>query len=144
MPDIRAQLFFLRPVALVWRAWVEPEQLSQWLALKAKVEARVGGAYELFWDAKKDDSNCTKGCRLFAVVPNRRLAFDWKGPDHLREVMNAGALTKVEVRFERTDDGARVDFIHFGFGDGKDWEKALKWQKKAWQVAFERLQSLLA
>lgn len=144
MPDIRAQLFFKRPPAAVYRAWLEPVQLSQWLAAWADVEPRVGGAYELHWDAKNPDSNCTKGCRLFGLEPYRRIAFDWRGPDHLSGVMNAGPLTKVELRFDAIEGGSRLDFLHFGFGEGPEWKTALDWQRGAWKEAFVRLQALLA
>jgi uncharacterized protein YndB with AHSA1/START domain len=144
MPDIRAQLFFKRPVPVVYRAWLEPVLLSQWLSAWAEVEPRVGGAYELYWNPDDPDSNSTKGCRLFGLEPNRRLAFDWKGPDHLREVMNRGKLTKVELRFDALETGSRLDFLHFGFGEGPEWKCALDWQRDAWREAFGRLQDLLA
>ena len=139
--DIDIQILISRPVDKVFEAWVKPELLEQWLARKARVEPSAGGAYELFWDPVKLDTNSTQGCRISSIVPNTELSFNWKGPDPYSEIM--GDATKVFVRLERQGASTLLRFVHTGWGKGARWEEARLWQAEAWRQAIENLKNFL-
>src|SRR5437762_13343223 len=101
--DINFEVVIETPVEKVFNAWVEPELLTCWLTRQAHVEARRGGAYELFWDVKNPARNSTKGCRIRELVPNEKISFNWKGSEEYAEVM--GAATVVTISLETTEEG---------------------------------------
>lgn len=139
--DIDIQVLIAKTPDKVYEAWVVPDLLERWLTRRANVQAKVGGAYELFWDLKNPDVNSTLGCRITDIVPNSELSFGWKGTEEYASVM--GTSTSVFVRFEPRDDGTLLRFIHRGWGTGVDWEKARLWQAEAWREALENLKNML-
>lgn len=82
MNEPRITLTIEVPVGLerAWQAWTEPGELTRWLTLKARVEPRLGGAYELFWEPEHPERNSTIGCRISNYSRPSLLAFQWKGP----------------------------------------------------------------
>ena len=139
--DIDIQIVIEGPLESVYQAWLKPAILERWLARGARVEPALGGAYELFWDPKDPSKNCTVGCRITGLVPNREISFSWKGPEEHAEVM--GDKTQVFVRLEACEGGTLLRFVHTGWGAGERWEKARAWQAAAWQEAIENLKNLL-
>ena len=139
--DIDIQILIENPVDQVFNAWVQPELLERWLTRKAKVDAAVGGAYELFWDPERPEHNSTLGCRITDIVPNSELSFNWRGPEEYEEVMGSG--TQVFVRLEPRESGTLLRFIHTGWGSGANWEQARTWQEDAWKEAIENLKNML-
>lgn len=132
--------------AETWAAWTVPAVLESWLTQKARVELRVGGAYELFWQPDEPEKNSTLGCKLTAVEPQRRLAFTWRGPVPYAHLMNVGEPppTHVEVLLESRGEGTVVRLEHAGWGAGKEWDEARAWQARAWAAAFEALPKVLS
>lgn len=140
-PDIDIQLLIAKSPDKVYEAWVVPDLLERWLALKANVQPKIGGAYELFWDLDNLACDSTQGCRITELVPNRELSFDWKGTREHAAVM--GGKTSVFVRFEPQESGTLLRFTHTGWGTGAQWQKARRWQAQAWQAALENLKNML-
>ncbi len=140
-PDIDIQVLIDKAPDKVYEAWVTPDLLERWLTRRANVQAKVGGAYELFWDLKNPVVNSTLGCRTTDIGPNSELSFNWKGTEQYAAVM--GTRTRVFVRFEPKDNGTLLRFIHTGWGTGADWEKARLWQAEAWREAIENLKNML-
>ncbi len=79
-----------KPLERVWAALTVPERIADWLA-KAEVELRVGGRFELFWDAH--DYRMTG--RIIELDPPRLLAWTWPADQHPHSV----------VRWELEPDG---------------------------------------
>ena len=139
--DIDIQVLIESPLGKVFEAWSKPEMLERWLARKAVVDLRVGGAYELFWDPKDPKADNTAGCRIIGLVPDAELSFSWKGPKQFAAVM--GDKTSIFVRLERRDDATLLRFVHTGWGSGSDWDKARRSQAEAWKEALENLKNML-
>lgn len=131
----------------VWEMFTTSAGLARWLCLRANVEARVGGAYELFWnpDESRPESDSTIGCRVLSLDHPRLLAFTWRGADAVAEVMNAPGITptRVEVSLLPRPTGTRLLLVHSGWGDGDDWQRARAWFDRAWSGALERLREVL-
>jgi len=143
-PDIVADLTLNVSVEQAWNLWIENSKLEQWLTAKAHVEPKVGGLYELFWEPEHPNKNSTIGCKITAFVPNKILAYEWKGPIPFADIMNKQPLpTWIVISFEPlTVSSTAIHFRHGGWGEGQRWGQAREWQEKAWLGAFEELKKL--
>src|SRR3954471_22999768 len=68
------------PPAEVFGLWTSAEGIKKFFAPDARVDATVGGRYEILFAPKKDpegNSHGTKGARIVKLVPNKELAFEW-------------------------------------------------------------------
>ena len=87
-PVVRLERVIAAPPHDVYRAWLDPDLLQQWLAPggitveRAEVEARVGGRYRIWHQAAGVDVGGFE-CEIVALVPSRRIVFRWGfvGPD---------------------------------------------------------------
>ncbi|MFX1255071.1 MAG: SRPBCC domain-containing protein [Promethearchaeota archaeon] len=126
------------------------EHLESWLTMKAEVEPKIGGKYELFWKPEDRENDSTLGCKITAIESNRLLSFEWRGPKQYKHFMNeADPLTHVVVSFipcNKINDQSpctEVYLVHSGWRSSAEWEEARLWFKKAWQNAFEDLKKLI-
>jgi uncharacterized protein YndB with AHSA1/START domain len=127
-----------------WNFWTNSKKLEHWLTTEANVNAKIGGAYELFWDPTNHNENSTLGCKISAFVPYKLLAFQWRGPVPFADLMNVEPFpTWASVSFEATGvNQTTLHFRHSGWGEGERWSSAREWQKNAWTGAFKELENL--
>jgi len=148
MEPLRYELDLAATRDRVWDLFTTADGLASWLCLRARVEPRVGGAYELFWnpDPKRPDSDSTLGCRVLTIDRPRLLSFSWRGADEVADVMNADGVapTEVTVELRPRPTGTRIFLIHDGWGDGEGWERARGWFDRAWRGALDQLRDLVA
>ena len=52
------------------------ELLENWLTVKAEVDPKVGGKYELFWVPENRESNSTIGCKITGIDRDKFISFD--------------------------------------------------------------------
>ena len=133
------------PLNLVWYAWTISERVSEWFAPETVVEAKEGGAYELYFIPGNSIGMNTKGCKITKLINKKELHFTWKGPDQFEAVMNKeNELTKVKVYFQSIDDDStKVIVEHIGFKDNADWSEAINWHQTAWSGVLGSLKSAL-
>jgi uncharacterized protein YndB with AHSA1/START domain len=144
MESIREEVVVAASPDIVWHAWTISERVAVWFAPAANVEARVGGAYEVFFDPTNRNRMGTLGCKVTALEQQQRLEFQWKGPDQLAAIMNDESnLTVVRVTFTPEVEGTRVAIEHTGWGDGEEWAKARAWHVMAWKQVAGSLKSAL-
>jgi uncharacterized protein YndB with AHSA1/START domain len=125
-----------------FRHFVEPGRLEAWLTERARVEAKQGGRYELFWDPENPERDSTIGCRITVYEPDKLLAFDWKGPTQFADFMNAtDPLTHVTVSFHRGDVSTNVHLVHTGWRSSSDWQEAREYFSRAWKHALAELEA---
>ena len=128
----------------MWEAWTKEEIITRWFPPEARIEAKEGGAYELFFDPENHDHQSTKGCVITKIEPYKQLSFTWKGPDHFGETMNKPTpLTSVTVRFSEKDERVEVILKHKGWGEGEKWEEARNWHLEQWEIVLNDLRELL-
>jgi uncharacterized protein YndB with AHSA1/START domain len=115
-----------------WDAWTTREGIVAFLAPEAKIEPRVGGAFEIYFDPYAPaGSKGADGMRFMALQPKKMLSFDWNAPPSLPEARQQRSF--VVVRFEPLDDRqTRVTLHHTGWGDGGEWDKAYAYFDRAW------------
>jgi uncharacterized protein YndB with AHSA1/START domain len=127
-------------IGRVWKAWTDSESTAKWLAPRAKVDFRPGGAFEFFWsDDPARDS--TRGCVLLRIEPERLLRFEWQGRTEFLPMFlpPAGKRTVVEVSFQRQGPGTLVTLDHPETGDHRDWAAYEAWMSKSWETALAAL-----
>jgi len=115
-----------------WAAWTTREGIVSFLAPDAKIEARVGGAFQIYFDPiAAPGSKGADEMRFLAVQPKRMISFDWNAPPQLPDARAQRSF--VIVRFEPLADRlTRVTLHHTGWGDGGEWDKAYTYFDRAW------------
>ncbi|QTD40406.1 SRPBCC domain-containing protein [Sporosarcina sp. Te-1] len=142
---VKNEVIIQAPVELTWFAWTISDRVSQWFAPEAVVEAKVGGAYELYFIPGNREGMNTMGCKIVSLVPQKELSFTWKGPDQFRDIMNQeDELTTVCVHFVSMDEvTTRVTVEHIGFRDESEWKEAVDWHQIAWNGVLSSLKAAL-
>jgi uncharacterized protein YndB with AHSA1/START domain len=123
-----------------WDAWTTREGIVGFFAPDAKVEPRVGGAFQIYMDPwAKPGHKGADDMRYLALQPKKMLSFDWNAPPHLPEAR--AQRTFVVVRFEPVNDKqTKVSLHHTGWGDGGEWDKAYSYFDKAWGNVLANMQ----
>lgn len=81
-PVVKLQRTISAPPHEVYRAWLDPTLLQQWMApgrfeaRRAEVEARVGGQLRI-WHAESGYDVGGFECEILELVPDERLVFRW-------------------------------------------------------------------
>jgi len=120
------------PIEAVWAAWTTREGIVGFFAPDARIEARVGGAFEIYFDpGAPAGQRGADGMRFMALQPPRMLSFDWNAPPSLPEARQQRSF--VVVRLAPLDGNrTRVTLHHTGWGDGGEWDKAHAYFDRAW------------
>ncbi len=116
----------------VWAAWTTREGITSFFAPDARIEPRVGGAFEIYINPFAEPGQ--KGAddmRFMALQPPRMLSFTWNAPPSLPEAR--AQRTFVVVRLQPVGEReTRVTLHHTGWGDGGEWDKAYAYFDRAW------------
>jgi uncharacterized protein YndB with AHSA1/START domain len=124
----------------VWESWTTREGIVGFFAPDARIEPRVGGAFQVYMDPGAPPGQ--KGAddmRFMALQPKKMISFDWNAPPHLAEARRQ--RTFVVVRFEPLGDKlTRVSLHHTGWGDGGEWDQAYAYFDRAWAGVLGNLQ----
>ena len=132
------------PVDAVWAVWTTSEGIKTFFAPDARVEARPGGPFEIFFNPyAKPGLKGADGMVVLAVQEKRMLSFTWNSPPHLPEVR--GQHTAVTVRFRAAGEGlTEVHLTHAGWGDGGQWDQSFDYFDKAWGRVLANLEKRFA
>jgi uncharacterized protein YciI/uncharacterized protein YndB with AHSA1/START domain len=135
------------PAADVFDLWISENGVKSFFAPGARIEPRVGGAYEIMFDPQNDPTGeqfGTRGARLLAMERGRRLAFEWRGKPGMDALRREPLPTWVELIFSPANDDAgktKVTLRHFGFGQGAEWDEGFEYfGEKAWPHVLRQLQ----
>ncbi len=115
-----------------WQAWTTREGIVSFFAPDAKIEPRVGGAFQIYVDpGGAPGAKGADDMRYLALQPQKMISFDWNAPPHLPEARQQ--RTFVVVRFAAVDDKTtRVTLHHTGWGEGGEWDKTYAYFNGAW------------
>lgn len=101
------------PREVVYRAWIDPEGLREWMcpgdivSAEAVLDVRVGGSFRIVMKSK-DRVHEHTGCYQ-VVNPPSKLAFTWSA------VENPGEITLVTVEFLAQGEESEIVITHEGF-----------------------------
>ena len=123
----------------VWEAWTTRAGIVGFFAPDAKIEPKVGGAFEVYFDPLAEPGmKGADGMRFMALQPKKMLSFDWNAPPHLAEARTQ--RTFVVVRLEPVNEATtRVTLYHTGWGSGGEWDKTYEYFDRAWGNVLKNL-----
>jgi uncharacterized protein YndB with AHSA1/START domain len=152
---LQVRRIFKAPRELVFRAWIDPELLRQWLngpggrSPHAEVDARVGGEFritstsrlgELFAKLPGQDSEFVQMVgRYLEISPPERLVFTMGWEDFPTVHLNSDATT-VTVEFHETDEGTEVVLTH----ERQPNRRIRALHRWGWKGSLRKLDRLLA
>jgi len=128
---------FQAPCALVYQAWTNPAQLSQWLNPKdaacrsVSTDLKVGGHYRITMDCGKGE-HIASG-EYLDIIPNQRLQFTWHW-DHYPMPDSVITLT-----FEDLGTATRLTLVHAGLPDQEDVTE----HSQGWNRLIEKQANLI-
>ena len=122
-----------------WAAWTTREGIVSFFAPDATVEARVGGAFQIYIDpGAPPGAKGADDMRFLALQPMKMISFDWNAPPSLPAAR--AQRTFVVVRFVPVDENStRVTLHHTGWGDGGEWDKAYSYFDRSWVTVLANL-----
>ena len=132
------------PVDEVWKAWTTTEGITSFFAPGARIEARPGGPFEVYFNPyAKPGMKGADDMVVLAVQEKSMLSFTWNAPPHLPDVR--GQRTSVTVRLKPAGDRAtEVRLTHTGWGEGGQWDQAYGYFDKAWGNVLAGLEKRFA
>ena len=115
-----------------WDAWTTRDGITAFFAPDAKVEPRVGGAFQIYMDPlAQPGMRGADDMRVMAVQPKKMISFDWNAPPHLAQARQQ--RTFVIVRLEPVGEKlTRISLHHTGWGDGGEWDQTYAYFDRAW------------
>ena len=115
-----------------WQAWTTREGITSFFAPDARIEPRVGGAFEIYINPYAEPG--LKGAddmRFLALQPPRMLSFTWNAPPNLPEARQQRTVVVVRIQ-PVSERETRVTLHHTGWGDGGEWDQAFAYFDRAW------------
>ena len=110
-PVIRIERTIAAPRREVYRAWLDPELVAEWMApglevTRVEIDERVGGHYRV-WHGEAGGFDG----EILELVPDQRIACRWGfvGPDRLHGPVFDSLLT---LSFEDAAHGTRLTLVH--------------------------------
>ena len=119
------------PADEVYRAFIHPTALKDWLCNAAQVEPRPGGRLYFAWEEGYYVNGAFTG-----LEPGKSLAFTWHGKDE-------PAATRVTVTLTPEGEQTQLVLCHDDIPTGPEWDTTTAELKKGWESALENLQSML-
>jgi uncharacterized protein YndB with AHSA1/START domain len=132
-PELRLTRVINGAIEDVYRAWTDPEVLSQWWGLvdfttpEVQLDVRPGGGYRVVMQSPDGRSMAITGT-YFDVEPPRRLVFTWRWESGVPDTVES----VVTVELSPLGDQTELVLTHAGFPDaataapyGDGWEAAL-------------------
>jgi uncharacterized protein YndB with AHSA1/START domain len=123
----------------VWRAWTEPQALSQWFGpgetgsvISAEIDLRVNGGWRIAFSTPDGQLHEVSGVYQ-EVVPERRLVFTWAWKSTPERV------SRVSIDLKPLADGTELNFVHDRFFD----DTARVNHERGWRPIFDNLDGFL-
>jgi uncharacterized protein YndB with AHSA1/START domain len=137
---IEKQAVVAAPIEEVWKAWSTSDGVKSFFAPDAKIEARSGGAFEIYMNPYAEPG--LKGAddmRVMAVQPPTMISFTWNAPPSQPEIR--AQRTLVIVRLRAVDaKSTEVTLRHVGWGEGEKWDATYAYFDRAWGNVLANLQ----
>ena len=145
---VRKEVNVNAPVEKVWNAWTTSAGAVKFFAPKARIELRMGGAYELYFDLEaRKGLQGSEGCKVLSFLPSEMLSFEWNAPPEFPNVRKEQAQkhTWVVVQFHSlAKKQTRVKLTRLGWREGEEWEKVFQYFLRAWDIVLGRLERVFS
>ncbi|MBX3363706.1 MAG: SRPBCC domain-containing protein [Phycisphaeraceae bacterium] len=134
------------PPNKVFWAFTTPEGLAAALEVEARIDLRIGGAYELLFGKPfglPEGQQGSEGCQILSYIPGELLCFTWNAPPSYPQERDR--RTWVAMTFTPTNEGAgtHIRLVHVGFGHDGRWPDVQKYFDAAWGNVLQKVKLLL-
>ncbi|NIM10881.1 MAG: SRPBCC domain-containing protein [Candidatus Aminicenantes bacterium] len=137
---IRKAVVVPAPVDKVWEAWTTTEGVTTFFAPKASVELAVFGDFEMYFDPKQPKGQQgSEGCKILSFITGEMFSFTWNAPLSMPTVRQARTWVVLHF-YPHESNHTRITLTHVGWKMGEEWQKALQYFNKTWEVVLGRLQ----
>ena len=130
------------PAEDIWWAWTTDAGIRTWLLDDSRIELRVGGPYEWYFDSDTDAApgeRGSEGCQVLGYQPPTMLSFSWNAPPHLPQARAQRTVVLLRLRPDLEDNATRVELTQLGWGAGGEWDEAHDYFDAAWGRVLDRL-----
>ncbi|MEK9283362.1 MULTISPECIES: SRPBCC domain-containing protein [unclassified Bradyrhizobium] len=124
----------------IWKALTTAQLIGRWLMPPTGFEATEGNTFTF----KTNPAGAWDGvihCRVLEVVPNRRLAYAWKGGDEGNTGYGSPLNTVVTWSLTPVEAGTRVRLVHSGFLTPRN-DTAYRNMSDGWTKVLQRLDAV--
>jgi uncharacterized protein YndB with AHSA1/START domain len=122
----------------IWATLVRPDLMARWLRMTPVGFEPVVGNRFTYQTSAAGEWDGTIQCEVVEVVPNRRLAYSWKGGHGANEGYGSLLDTVVTLSLEPGEDGTRLRVVHAGFILPRN-ETAYRNMSGGWTGVVERI-----
>ena len=149
--SIEVELDIAAPPDAVWKALTEPDELSRWFPLKARVEPGEGGAIALSWGEGLEGEN-----RIQVWEPGRRLQTGWfatteafgsptdqKSSQVFQDEPEAVKELVVDTTLEGRGGDTTLRLVHSGFQTDARWDDEYDGHRRGWIFELRSLRNYL-
>ncbi len=120
-----------------FEAWTTDEGCRGFFAPNSHIEAKPGGAYELYFrPTAPEGQRGSEGCTVLACQAPTHLAFTWNNPPEITELRNKH--TRVDVRIGPDPEGVRLSLIASDFPKDEAWQRSWDYFQRAWSIVLAR------
>ena len=119
------------PTAVVYRAFTNGPGMGEWFADLVEADPQPGGRFYAWWHG----GFYTVGTYV-EVEKDHRAVFTW-------HAKGEPAPTQVEIRITPQGEGAHLELIHSGLGEGEAWDRTAANFTREWTSSFSNLKSVL-
>lgn len=116
----------------VWDAWTTEGGIRSFFAPDARIDLRVDGLYEIYFDpTAPEGKRGADGMRILVLEPRKRFAFTWNAPEDQSYVRGQRTIVMIELQ-PVGEDRTLMRFTHSGWGEGQAWDAAFDYFERAW------------
>lgn len=117
----------------VWRAWTTSEGVKRFFAPDARIDLKIGGAYEILFDPDEPEGKKgSEGSKILCYAPGRILSFTWGAPTQFERSRREIAQWVVVYIDPVSDGQTLVRLLEFGWRDDEEGEQVYKYFDRAW------------
>jgi uncharacterized protein YndB with AHSA1/START domain len=122
----------------IWATLVRPDLMARWLRMTPVGFEPVVGNRFTYQTSAAGEWDGTIQCEVVEVMPNRRLAYSWKGGHAANEGYGSLLDTVVTLSLEPAENGTRLRVVHSGFVLPRN-ETAYRNMSGGWTGVVERI-----
>lgn len=139
---IRASVVVQSPLDTVWWKWTTHDGLKTFFGEENRMSLTLCGPFEIYFSMKAPEGGRgSEGCKVLSYIPKDMLSFSWNAPPSFPDIRNGDHHTWVVVTFTPLSSGTtEVTLRHFGWLEGREWEKVYEYFVRAWPRVLESLE----
>jgi uncharacterized protein YndB with AHSA1/START domain len=124
----------------VWTAWTTVEGIRTFFAPDARVDLRVDGVYEIYFDTgAAEGKRGSEGCSILSYVPGEMLSFSWNAPPQFEKVRREKAQWVVLFFTPAGERRTLVRLVELGWGNTEEDRQVYAYFDKAWEFVLANL-----